>query len=251
MIMPKNRRVRDSNIWNHVFLTALIIGIFFAGQSSVSAQDKPQAVIKSAPWNFGYVPQKSEVSHRFYLYNVGSSPLSVLKIKAGCSCTSVSKIEQAIAPGDSAAIVVTFKSGRYRGRVKKTTKVYTDDPEASVYHLPIMANVVKEGEPTDDVSVTPQKLTWKMNNGIIEVDVDTLRITNNGASILAAIVLHAPEKIVSEINLPRSIAPAEAIDLILHISKEPMPGELGWLSTTLAFAGPDTTVITIPIEIEK
>lgn len=237
--------------WSYGLLAALIIGIFFAGQSSVSAQDKSQAVIKSAPWNFGYVLQKSEVSHRFYLYNVGSSPLSVLKIKAGCSCTSVSKIEQPIAPGDSAAIVVTFKSGRYHGRVKKTTKVYTDDPEASVHHLPIIANVVKAGEPTDDISVTPQKLTWKMDKGIIAVDADTLRITNNGASILAASVLHAPEKIVTEIDLPRSIAPSEATDLILHISNEPMTGESGWLSTTLAFTDPDTTVITIPIEIEK
>jgi hypothetical protein len=251
MIMPKNRRIRDSNIWNHVFLTALIIGIFFSGQPSVSAQDEPQTVIKSAPWNFGYVLQKSEVSHRFYLYNVGSSPLSVLKIKAGCSCTSVSKVEQPIAPGDSAAIVVTFKSGRYHGRVKKTTKVYTDDPEASVHHLPIIANVVKEEEPTDDVSVTPQKLTWKKDDGIIAVDADTLRITNNGTSILAATVLHAPEKIVTEIDHPQSIAPGEAADLILHISKEPMPDESGWLSTTLGFTGPDTTVITIPIEIEE
>jgi hypothetical protein len=249
--MPKNRRIRDSNIWSHGSLTALLTGIFFAGQSCVLAQDKPQTVVKSAPWNFGYILQKSEVSHRFYLYNVGSSPLSVLKIKAGCSCTSVSEIERPIAPGDSAAVAVTFKSGRYHGSVKKTTKVYTDNPEASIHHLPIMANVVKAGEPTDDVSVTPQKLTWKIDNEIIESDTDTLRITNNGAGILAAIIMHSPEELVTEMDLPRSIAPAEAADLILHISKEPIPGESKGLSTTIAFVGQDTTFITIPIEIKK
>ncbi len=251
MIVPENLCIRDSASRSCSFLTALIIGFFFAGHHPVSAQDGPHAVVESAPWNFGYLLQKSEVSHRFYLHNVGSAPLSVSKIKAGCSCTTVSRIEQPIAPGDSAAIIVTFKSGRYHGRVKKATEVHTDDPETPVHHLRIMSNVVRPGEPTGDVSVMPQKLTWKIDNGIITGDADTLRIANNGADVLAVAVVHAPEETVTRIDFPRRVAPGEAADLILHISQEPMPAESGWLSTTLAFAGQDTTVITISIEIKK
>jgi hypothetical protein len=111
--------------------------------------------------------------------------------------------------------------------------------------------VVRAGEPTGSISVVPQNLTWRIKNGIIVADADTLRITNDSAGVLAVALLYAPEEFVTKMNIPPSIGSGEAADLILHISKKAVLAESGWLSTTLAFAGKDTTIITIPIEIEK
>jgi hypothetical protein len=251
LILAENQRLWFSMSRSFGLLTVLIVAIMGAGQGSALAQNRPHAVIKSPLWNFGYLPQKCEVSHRFYLHNAGAAPLSVLKIEPGCSCTSVSDIRGPIDPGDSAAIVVTFKSGRYHGLVKKAAKVHTDDPEMTAQNVRIVSNVVRAGEPTGSISVVPQNLTWRIKNGIIVADADTLRITNDSAGVLAVALLYAPEEFVTKMNIPPSIGSGEAADLILHISKKAVLAESGWLSTTLAFAGKDTTIITIPIEIEK
>ena len=232
------------------FFVLLLIGVLFAGQNYGFAEGSPRAVVRSPSWDFGYLPQKSEVSHLFYLYNTGSAPLSVTKIESGCSCTSVSELDHPIAPGDSAAIVVTFKSGRYRHRVKKTTKIHTDDPETPVCSLRILANVVKRKEATGDVWVRPPKLTWRINKTIITVDTNSLKISNNGMDSLAVAVLHVPEGIVDRIESPERVAPGQEVELQLRPSKELIPGKTDGLSITLAFAGRETTIVTVPIEMK-
>ena len=105
----------------------LFTAIFITCWAIVLAGDNSDSDVPASEWDFGYLPQKSEVNHTFYINNLDSKPLTVTKINAGCSCTSTSEIKDPIAPGDSAAIVITLKSGRYRGKIKKTTEVYTDD----------------------------------------------------------------------------------------------------------------------------
>lgn len=223
----------------------IIFGSFLTGIAA--AQGEPQATVKSASWDFGYIPQKCEVSHQFYIYNSGSSPLSVAKIKADCSCTSVSKIDHPIAPGDSAAIVLTFNSGRYHGLAKKSAEITTNDPQTPVQRLRIVSTVVKDGEATGDITVSPDKLKIGMNT----VSVDSVKITNNGSVNLALSLLHDPGGIINKINIPSNIDPGKTANMIFHISKEKTLTEPGWLMATLAFAGKDTTIITVPIEIEK
>lgn len=186
----------------------------------------------------------------FYLYNTGSAPLSVTKIESGCSCTSVSRLNRPIPPGDSAAIVITFKSGRYHHQVKKTTKIHTNDPETPVHHLRIMANVVKRGEATGDVRVRPPELSWRINNATITVDADTLKISNNGTDSLTIAVLHVPQGIVDRIESPERVAPGQEVELNMQLSRESIPKKADGLSITLAFAGRETTIVTVPIKME-
>jgi hypothetical protein len=175
----------------------------------------------------------------------------VSKIKADCSCTSVSEVKRPIAPGDSAAILVTFKTGRYNGLVKKMAKAYTDDPETPICNLKFTGMVVKQGEPTANVGITPHKLSWTINNGKLMPDVDTLRILNKGVDDISVAILHAPEEIVTKIDIAHKIGPKDVASLILHLSQGPMSPALEALSITLGFIGQDTTTITIPIEIKK
>jgi hypothetical protein len=213
------------------------------------AQDNPQAVIKSPSWDYGYLPQKCEVSHLFFLHNTGSAPLNVTKIKADCSCTGVPKVDHPIAPGDSAAIVVTFKSGRYHGLVRKSAAITTDDPDQPVWHVHFRGNVVKSDESTDEITISPQKLNWKIENGKIAQSADTVRITANGRDNLTVAILNEPREIIAQAKIPRNLD--GSADLILIPLKEDIPDTNEWYSITLAFTGSDTTIATIPIRIEK
>ncbi|MCK4856494.1 MAG: hypothetical protein KAT58_00835, partial [candidate division Zixibacteria bacterium] len=129
-------------------------------------------------------------------------------------------------------------------------KVYTDDPDTPVCHVRIAANVVKRKETTGNVSVKPRKLSWKITEGIIAVAADTLKIANHSADSLTVAVLHVPETIVERIEAPQCITAGEEANLFLYVLRETVSGETDGLSITLAFTARDTTIVTIPIEIE-
>jgi hypothetical protein len=164
----------------------------------------------------------------------------------------VSEIDDPILSGDSVAIEVTFKSGRYHRLVRKTTKVHTNDPETPVQHLGISAYVVKDKDDTGGVTVKPRKLAWKTHKGSAEEAAGAVSIVNGRPDSLRVIVLHAPEEVVTGVDLPSvDIAPEERADIRLLISEDAALAGTKALSATLAFIGRDTTVVTIPIEIEE
>lgn len=231
-----------------LFLT--LIWLLLTGEHPAGAEDYPCAAVSPSSWDFGYIPQKSIVSHVYYLHNAGSAPLSVSKIDAGCACTSVSEIDGPIAPGDSAAVVVTFKTGRYRKGVKKAAKVHTDDPEEATHRLRYKAFVIKPGEATGNIHVVPQKLTWNVGEGAFAAEVDTLRIDNNGGDSVNVAILHAPEEVVDRIDFPLGLASGEQAEVLLYVADQ-LPKKYLAPSITLSFIGLDTTIVTIPIEIEE
>jgi hypothetical protein len=249
MNMAAMRQNRDCTDLHFGRLMLVLLALFLGGVLPVSAQDFPQGKVDPPVWDFGYLPQKCEVSHLFYLHNVGTAPLTVSRVRAVCSCTSVSSIHEPIAPGDSAAILVVFRSGRYRGRVKKPNYVHSDDPEEPARLMSIVANVVENDEPTGEVAVEPRKIEWKIVDGILAVDTDTLTIVNNASDALTASILDFPDTIITAIDLPGSIAPGDTSEVVLHVSGEPGLSKLKGPSITFAFAAQDTTIITIPIEI--
>jgi hypothetical protein len=226
----------------------LFLCILSAG--TAQAQDKPKAAFRSSSWEYGYLPQKCEVSHQYYLHNSGTAPLSVLKIRADCSCTGVSKLDHPIAPGDSAAIVVSFKSGRYRGLVKKSAEITTDDPDTPVLHVRFTSVVVKSDEPFGDIAIRPRQIAWKTRYDMIESKIDTIKITNNGQENLRLAVLHWPNRLADQSGIPDRLEPGKSAALLLHHPENEPLDNAQWGSITIAFVGKDTTLATIPIKIE-
>ncbi len=246
------RRIQPAIRIGYVARTLLLMPFVVAISlnPSSSAEGVPQAVAISPLWDFGYLPQKSVVAHTFYLKNAGTAPLSVTKIKAGCSCTSVSEIDKPIDPGDSVPIVISLKSGRYYGGIKMTTKVYTNDPETPEQHLRISAHVVKSGDPAGDLRVAPQKLTWQRNEGRIGVRVDTVVVINEGTDSLSVRVLPMVDSIIEEIAVFGHLAPNERAIMVVRPSHSGAGDDAKVSVITLAFSGQDTTLVTLPIEIK-
>jgi hypothetical protein len=47
------------------------------------APSGPQMTIKEKAFDFGYVPQNSEISHVFWLYSTGTDSLKIINVKPG------------------------------------------------------------------------------------------------------------------------------------------------------------------------
>jgi hypothetical protein len=227
-----------------VSLTVIAFGILLAS-------DGPHAVFPDPSWNFGYLPQKAEVSHTFYVRNDGNAPLKVVKIELDCSCTSVSEIEKPIDPGDSAAIVLSFKTGRYHGRVTKSARVHTDDPVRPIQRVRFQSLVIKEDEPADSVAVLPLKLKWKLEESRLALKADTVRIVNTGSIDRKIVPLLVPHEIVESLDFPKTVAGGDSVAIAMKLAKDKIPSDMKYFSTTIAFEGRDTTIVTIPIELEE
>jgi hypothetical protein len=231
------------------FPVRIILGALLVLCGVTAVADEPDRPVPTQIWDFGYVPQKSQVRHVFYLSNSGAEPLTVKEIKIGCSCTSASRIEEPILPGDSAAIAVTFKSGRYKGVVKKTTKVFTVDPDSPEHHLVIYAEVIKRDQSPPHFTLTPSRIEWELKDDVIAVARDSLLIAHDKALAFGVELLSGASDVVERIDIPDS-ATTDTVRIILRPSKAVIPETARSASLTFLLTDADTARVTVPIELK-
>lgn len=63
-----------------VRLLSLLVGVVLAFGT---AQAAPTLVIPNDTFDFGFVPQQSEISHEFWLHSTGDDTLKILKVVPG------------------------------------------------------------------------------------------------------------------------------------------------------------------------
>ncbi len=61
--------------------TVLILAIV-AGVAALAYAD-PRLVIPEKSWDFGYVPQQGTFAHDYWIKNVGTDTLRIIKVKPG------------------------------------------------------------------------------------------------------------------------------------------------------------------------
>lgn len=86
---------------------------------------------KSIEWlgrvhDFGAFSEDDPVNAYFKFVNTGDEPVVILKAAASCGCTVPHYDQQAIAPGDTATITVTYNPVGRPGRFEKSVYVLTD-----------------------------------------------------------------------------------------------------------------------------
>ncbi len=88
----------------------------------------PRIHFDRTTFDFGSMYQEGSITHSFDLRNIGDAPLKIQKVTSSCGCTAALPSRQELLPGETAAIKVTFKSGRMRDRVSKHIYVDSSDP---------------------------------------------------------------------------------------------------------------------------
>ncbi len=121
---------------------------------------KPEIFCEKPDFNFGKIYKGNKVEHVFTLENQGNDTLEIKKVKPSCGCTAVVLSNNTILPGKTGEIKATFNSRSYRGRVKKTIAVLSNDPDTPSHRLTISGEIIEE------ISIKPQNI----NFGSIRVD---------------------------------------------------------------------------------
>ncbi len=108
----------------------LLIGILVMTMGLVKAQDEKKAVnngpeieFEQLNHDFGNVEYGGKCEVEFKFTNTGNEPLIIQKPKTSCGCTASSWPKEPILPGESEAIVVTYKTTTKVGNFNKSVTV--------------------------------------------------------------------------------------------------------------------------------
>jgi len=115
---------------------------------------KPIIFFENPDFNFGKIYKGKKVEHIFKFENRGNDTLKIKRIKPSCGCTAVILTNNTIPPGKTGEIKATFKSGAFRGNIKKSINVLSNDPDTRNHKLTISGKVIEE------ISIKPENINF-------------------------------------------------------------------------------------------
>ena len=126
-----------------LFLLILSLTIQTYGQKV-----SPKIFVKDNIYDFKEVSQNKVLKHDFVIKNEGTAPLEIKEVKSSCECTALEPIKMKLEPGDSTILTVKFDTKDKIGYQRQHAYILSNDPEAPVYRVSIVANIqlTKEAE---------------------------------------------------------------------------------------------------------
>ena len=93
--------------------------------------NKAGIAFESLSYDFGTLTLNKPVSHTFKLTNNGNEPLIINRVATSCGCTASEYPKEAILPGKSADIVITYNAAS-SGVFSKSATVYSNATDETV-----------------------------------------------------------------------------------------------------------------------
>jgi hypothetical protein len=94
--------------------------------------------------DFGKVNGDAKVTHRFKVSNTGTAPLQISGVNPSCGCTSSVLGQWYLKPGESSEVEVSFNPKGFKGLVRKSIQVVSNDPQAPTQVLTFDAEITQE-----------------------------------------------------------------------------------------------------------
>lgn len=211
--------------------------------------------------DFGKVNTDRPLGYRFKVTNKGTAPLQIKRLNASCGCTStvMDQNKWYLKPGESNAVEITFNPSGFKGLVRKSVNVESDDPQNPNVTLTFEADVIKEimVEPGSlffrDLSPSTQsKKTLKLVSGD-GVSFQVIDVKIPGAPYLTASWHPEGKDIMVEVVLDGHKVPAgmrngaEKLSIRTTHPRVPyVPVDILWDFKTLISVTPDRIVWSEP-----
>ena len=220
-----------------------VLAVLIIGLSATAALSSPRLTLPETVFNFGYVPQHSLVSHRFWLLSTGDDTLIIEQIIPGCSCTRAPLKKNKLASGDSTVVEIIFSTKSFRNRVEKSPKIQTNEntPDKS---LKIIANVLAKTDSTFPVIIEPFKISFPTSDSG-QVNKKQFSIKNVSKENLKLELVSLPDGYF-EIDLPVEIKAGETITAEIRLLKDSI-GKSFQKSFTIRLSDDFGSRFTIPV----
>ena len=114
-----------------------------AEASPVPAVDPAAPILRFEPMthDFGNLRSDTKVTFEWPFHNDGKSELMILGTRPSCGCTASVIKDEAVPPGGTGTLKVTFDPAGQHGRVRKSLAVTSNDPAHPVIALILIADV--------------------------------------------------------------------------------------------------------------
>ncbi len=113
------------------------------GVDTVAAAMKPTMDFKDTVHNFGTMHEGELVEYEFSFTNNGKTPLLITSAVGSCGCTVPEYPKDAVQPGKSAIMKVTFNSAGKMGHQEKSVTIHANTVQ-NIQMLYIKADVEKK-----------------------------------------------------------------------------------------------------------
>lgn len=157
--------------------------------------------------DFGKIGADRKVSFRYKVTNSGQATLNITRLKPACGCTSTILGKWSLAPGESTEVEASFDPKGFRGSMRRTIEVISDDPANGTVTLSFEADVVQEIIPSTttvffyDLSrTTTKKATVRLTSGN-GLQVQVKETKSPGAPYLSATVKNEGNDAILDIEL--------------------------------------------------
>lgn len=191
---------------------------------ALAAAAAPEITWLELRHNFGaFDEDQGAVSCEFRFVNTGDQPVTVLAARASCGCTRPLYPSEAVAPGDTAAIVVAYNPEGRPGRFRKTVSVETNAANAAKTKLTIQGVVI--GAQTSIAGRYPvDKGALKFRDGAVmfgRIDSPHLKTVfaeayNRSSDSIKPRVVAKPRYV--DINFePKTVGPGEQLTVICYL----------------------------------
>lgn len=107
------------------------------------AQD-PVITFEKVHHDFGKISPDRKVVAKFKATNTGKATLNITHINPSCGCTSTMLGKWSLAPGESEYLEATMDPRGFKGQVRKSIQVTSNDPKNGVVTLSMEAEVIQE-----------------------------------------------------------------------------------------------------------
>lgn len=178
----------------------------FVFTMATAALAVPRLTLPETVFNFGYCPQNSEVSHKFWLISTGDQPVKILKIIPGCSCTKAPLEKEELGIGDSTQLEIIYSTRTSLDRVSKAPTIQTNEGPPDK-RLQIVATVVAHPDSTFPFVMQPYKLdlSQKSERTIDKMEFGIRNVSDKELNV--DLVSAAADYF--QIELPKTIKPGE------------------------------------------
>ena len=179
--------------------------------------------------DFGtFKEEAGKQSHSMRMVNIGDEPIVITRTQTSCGCTATEYTKDAINPGDTAIVTVTYNPYNRPGAFEKVIWVYTSG-ETGRTQLTVRGHVVAAQRTVDE------KYPVRAGNLRLETENVPLGEVYRGAQRNAYISCYNPtldtvlvtvegnSKHVKLSAAPSTVAPGEASALVLHYDTRHAP----------------------------
>lgn len=171
-------------------------------------------------------PKNSPLKADVYIKNAGNQTLKISEVKPTCGCTTAPLDKYELAPGEQTLMKVTLNITSYSGKVTKSIRVSSNDPNAAVKMVTLKTNVIRpiEIKPTTYFTFNDMKVG-------VESSAKVFIKNSSDKPITISDFKTEPEGMRVNINGKKTIKPGEEVELIGTMK----PQKTGYINPKVTF----------------